>query len=350
MVPESADPFKPGIVDDATHLRMILSMLGVLFVWTICYGATIELILRVAIEPPNSGAAIAMPSTTTPPPDWPCTKTSPTSHLINREFQEFLVVIWTYITISTGLGSEIAVGWFVLRHLPVDHSLMDHLWFLAQFAFPLMMLISVQCAVQQNILAIPFLIMGLWKCGFPETFMYLGLAAQCKKFTAGWFCCVCNAMGTFSHHSSAALFICTLTGGLSPLTRYVAAGVMPTIVQHLAVPLRYVSLPAYGIIELLLEIWFEWEVFSVFETMYGPHGLPISATMPYQDTDPLLRRATLGMLGAHWLYWIGSALEPFRQTDTKSGHRGTIVTMHDALVVETELIHRLHSSQIVDRE
>jgi hypothetical protein len=47
-----------------------------------------------------------------------------------------------------------------------------HFLSLAQFAFSSLVLTSVGLAQAQNYTAIPFLILGLWKFGFPETLLY----------------------------------------------------------------------------------------------------------------------------------------------------------------------------------
>lgn len=275
---------------------------------------------------------------------WGNTETSPTSGLSQRTFQEFLVIIWTYITITAGLGTEVLVGTFILRHVPPGwEETVDHLWYMAQFLFPLMMLLSIQLASHQSILALPPLIIGLWKFVFPETFSLLAMATTKKPFRLSWWCDVLNALGTFSHHSSASLFICTIIAGLTPMTREVAAGVMPTVVQHLVVPMKYKCLPLYACLQIVIEAWFEWEVFSCFEKLYGNHGMPRSAHMPYADMDPLTGRAVTGMLVAHWFYWIaalvsGFAMLPGCQEDMvdrgnmdKTASRGTIAQWKDVL-------------------
>jgi hypothetical protein len=63
-----------------------------------------------------------------------------------------------------------------------------HFLSLAQFAFCSFLLTSVGLAQAQNYTAIPFLILGLWKFGFPETLLYfhskfrqLGLMSSQKQ-------------------------------------------------------------------------------------------------------------------------------------------------------------------------
>ena len=75
-------------------------------------------------------------------------------------------------------------------------------------------------------------------------------------------CAYANGMGTFLHHSAAAFCIVAVATHLCPLSRAVLALSLPLVLQHVVVLLRYRSLALYGLLELLLEAFFESELFA----------------------------------------------------------------------------------------
>ena len=81
----------------------------------------------------------------------------------------FTLIIWITVLL-TGFGSEGVVGLALAKHLRAYGETGALLWRAAQLWFPFLLLISVGA---QSLFGLPFLVLGLWKCGFPETFTYL---------------------------------------------------------------------------------------------------------------------------------------------------------------------------------
>ena len=106
-----------------------------------------------------------------------------------------------------------------------------------------------------------------------------------------------NGMGTLLHHTSAAwMIVCCTTGLFQPRTRETLAVTLPLVGQHLGVLMKYHSIPVYALVNLCLEIWWEWELIGqqkMFKREWGYHASS--------------HGCSLTMLFAHWLYW-GAAI------------------------------------------
>lgn len=115
-----------------------------------------------------------------------------------------------------------------------------------------------------------------------------------------------NAFGTVCHHAAASLYVCLWLTGVVPPASYVVDPALVLLVQHWFVLLIYVNQMAYIIIELLVEVWFEWVMFSVFEELVYTHVL--------------LGVAAGTMLVAHWLYLLSAFLELLPTDRCSCGH------------------------------
>jgi hypothetical protein len=76
-------------------------------------------------------------------------------------------VVWVGVLIA-GLGLEIFVWYHFLQFWSKAR---EGLWRFSQFIFPLLLVTSLGLALHQSFLALPILVVGLWKFGFPETLM-----------------------------------------------------------------------------------------------------------------------------------------------------------------------------------
>lgn len=233
---------------------------------------------------------------------WKITDTSPTSRMSDDEWNHYFAFICWLTILFTGLGSEIIV-FDRLKQLQRDwktDSNLDLLWHVAQFVFPASATISLGCAVHQDFVSVPFLIIGLWKFGFPETTMFLFRAfvaetkGDCWSATISFWSDLLNGAGTCLHHGSASLLICMLTTGVVTPSRPVIDSILPLVVQHWFVLVKYSSHITYVAIELLLEIYFESVVLSNFELFY--------------EQDWIVRHCAATMLFAHWCYLIACGL------------------------------------------
>ena len=160
-------------------------------------------------------------------------------------------------------------------------------WRAAQLAFPLFLSIALY---SRSLFGLPFLVAGLWKLGFPEALSHVSesLNPDCGTFLA--FCNFFCAMGTFLHHCATAWFVCASNNGLMPVqysAGYMAVTV-PLVLQHWFVVTKYFNFWVYAVAELMLEVWWELEMFT---------NLP-SATQWHQQI------MFWSILVAHWFYWF----------------------------------------------
>lgn len=79
------------------------------------------------------------------------------------------------------------------------------------------------------------------------------------------------------HHTSAAWLIVGITTGLFvPMTRAIMAVSLPLVGQHLGVLVKYHNLGLYVLINLFLEIWWEWELFQQQQELTRARGYHMS--------------------------------------------------------------------------
>lgn len=246
---------------------------------------------------------------------WRQTETGPSHVLSDIEFKRYLgSVTWLTVLLS-GLGSEVMLGSVYIRKLVASSSgekdakddlvRADFAWKYAQFLFPICATISLGGALHQSFFALPFLVVGLWKFGFPETFMYVFMFMNTPKrdMSLHTYSDILNGAGTLLHHGAASYLICLMVCGVVPGSRPVVDSILPLVMQHWFILMRYVSTNVYATIELFLEILFEWQVFSNFE-LYYRH-------------DFLCRHCAAVMLFAHWLYLAAFACETLHGFTTK---------------------------------
>lgn len=279
-------------------------------------GASVELFVRFVLDPTfdrEQGWSTNMYSNTrqmlgdTQRPLWSFTGRGVTSGLSDQAFKEWEVLACWVVCVVTGLGSEFFVGYEFLTTVKVVSRKHEHAWFVAQFVFSLVILTSILLARQGNALALIFGVAGAWKFGFPETLLSI-IGGWQSPSIAGKLSGLLNGFGTMAHHSALLLFISIFTLEVSPLTRPLVTGAMPLVAQHVVISVKYVSPVAYIIAELILEIWWEIEVFSVIEFSYLPHGVQEA---PFQSSpmySGLVVRCVCTMLLAHWMYWSAGIL------------------------------------------
>ena len=147
---------------------------------------------------------------------------------------------------------------------------------------------------------------------------YKAGVAHPKPTTLVFWSDILNGVGLALHHSAASLVICMLTCGIISPSREVIETIIPLVVQHWYVQLKlgtwatvilvsaYISVPyrfvlikytnnlAYVVIELIIEVYFEWTIFASYEAFY------------IQECW-LCRQTAAVMLLAHWLFLIAAA-------------------------------------------
>lgn len=301
-------------------------LVGTLMLGVAGIALVVELFVRLVLNPTferpaefatNMFDAARRSRQETPQPLWSFTGQGVTSGLSDQAFQEFQCFLTWLVCVVTGLGSEFFVGYEFLTTVETISRKHEHAWFVAQFLFSLSILMAILLARSGNPLALGFGVAGAWKFGFPETILCIISGWQCPNL-AGKLSGLLNAFGTLAHHSALLLFISLFTLGVSPLTRPLVAGSMPLVLQHIVISVKYISPTLYIVLELLLEIWWEWEVFSVIEFAYLPHGvqLPQFAQNPlYSQVVP---RCVCTMVLAHWMYWSAGILGVISQSQLRS--------------------------------
>ncbi|KAL7567101.1 hypothetical protein ACA910_009431 [Epithemia clementina (nom. ined.)] len=226
--------------------------------------------------------------------EWTITDTSPTSNLDDEEFKVYLGFIVWFTSILAGLGLELQIWLFFLP----EHgwSVSDEArWRIAQFLFPILGTISLGLSVSHNFLAMLFIVLCIWKCGFPETLMYWFSALFDRDLgTVARIANLFNAIGTVSHHTAAAFMLCMTLVNVIPGTRHAINPCLVLVMQHWFVLLRYVNSWLYAGIELCLEVYFEWTILSDLQNIHTLHWTAgLSACV---------------MLAAHWMYLIACSI------------------------------------------
>jgi len=240
---------------------------------------------------------------------WRITDSIPTSQMTDEQFKIYVgFVLWVTVELA-GIGLEVFVWWHFVQ---IWNETRESLWLFAQFLFPLLVVTCIGLSLSMNYLALPFLVLGMWKFGFPETimYMYLGLnnrhsSPLCR--TADFF----NGIGTACHHGAASFLVCMLLAGVIGPSRYIFNSALILVMQHWFVLLSSMSRFWYAVIELALELWFEWTVISDFWHLYD-----------------LQWTAALGsavFLLAHWLFLFAAFLELFVKNDLASDESGSII-------------------------
>ena len=214
----------------------------------------------------------------------------------DREFISYVtMVLWATMVLS-GLGTEVLV-WLMFVRGEWDED-RENQWRLAQFFFPLLTATTVGLANTHNYLALPLLVLTMWKFGFPETVLKLHTALY-DKYSSSLVRMVnlFSGVGTVIHHSAAALYVATVITGLLPPNRFVLQVTVPLMMQHWFVLLRYNYNKVYVVLVTIVEVWFEWTaltLISYFQKLHWAGGF-----------------IGCGMLLSHWLYYIAGALSLF---------------------------------------
>ena len=85
----------------------------------------------------------------------------------------------------------------------------------------------------RSVFGLPFLVLGLWKGGFPETTGLLMFAYHERHLKAAESTRhLLDGLGTMLHHSATSLIVCSLATQLFPLSRQMIAACILPVVQH----------------------------------------------------------------------------------------------------------------------
>ena len=146
-------------------IAIIVLMVNALAYVVIEYG-----VFKGTAEYPSASAASAVETSNT----LRMTDTVPIAELNDLQFQVYVgFIIWITMVLS-GIGTELLM-WLMFLQGGWDLKT-EYEWRLAQFAFPLLGATTVGLANSANFLAVPFLVVTMWKFGFP------GACKTCTSF------------------------------------------------------------------------------------------------------------------------------------------------------------------------
>jgi len=146
----------------------------------------------------------------------------------------------------------------------------------------------------------PFLAIGLWKFGFPETVNALVMFFTAdNKFSFRAIAFLVDGYGTLLHHFSTSFTLVALMMHMFPRDRALTSACIVPIMQHMFILVKYHAHNTYLALELALEFWFQWEVIWNIPAFESHYGLTITR---------IGRGMAMTMLLAHWLYLLGSVL------------------------------------------
>ena len=222
----------------------------------------------------------------------------PPLEYISDEAFAWLLTYCTWVSVLIiGLGSELIVGHILVEVLSVKR--LKQFWQGAQLAFPLFLNIAIASRSYWGLL---FLVLGLWKCGSPETIAFYKLA---RKRNDPWLARLehaCNFIGTLIHHSATSLLVVSLVTGRELLDRNMLTCTLPLVVQHWTVLLKYVDALLCTTAVLVVEVVWEWEVLW---------NLQLHDCIGWH-----LALIAWAMLAAHWLYLTAAIIKLLRARPT----------------------------------
>jgi hypothetical protein len=236
---------------------------------------------------------------------------SPTSLLDGRGFLKYITAVAWITCVALGLQLEVVFGGYFAsmlkkeldagQSMKASQSAKDTYvtwWHIAQLMFPLMLLVAI---MSRSVFGLPFMVFGLYKFGFPEIVSYLAEAkAKHTQFCYDknksqegpvpltvrqvmvWHLHLLHprvlgpfmdGLGLHLHHMAASYVICSMATHLFPLKRQLVAPCIVCVIQHWFVLLKYHSSTCYILVELGLELWFEWEVLGNLEYYTEKEGL-----------------------------------------------------------------------------
>ena len=150
----------------------------------------------------------------------------PTNQMYAYDFALYCTLFQWITVVICGLGGEIVFGFYLVSILPDNGARV--IYMMAQMFFSLFMAIAF---FSQAAYGLIFIVIGLWKGGFPETVGYF-IKARNRGFGTSWWTahsvsCFVNGMGTLLHHLSASYIMCGVIGRIFTPGRDLVATTLP---------------------------------------------------------------------------------------------------------------------------
>lgn len=299
-IPPRASPFDPD-------LRRIWIVCAYGAATVTCIYSTITVVLELVIlphypllekstAPASENPVFAMDETNA----LGISDSSPFAKMSDEQFTVYITVVIWLTAVLTGIGLEILVWIRYLQPWTSDCNIRGNAerefwWRVSQFVFPLVIMTALGLATTHNFVALPALVVGLWKFGFPETInhLYLGIY-ETNTSLLERAANLLNGIGSLMHHSAGALLIVSALNGLASPTRVILSPALVLIMQHWFALLFYSNKFLYSSLTLVWEFWFEWLLLSHLEALLSQHRV--------------VGIGAFAMLFAHWLYLMAGAI------------------------------------------
>lgn len=204
------------------------------------------------------------------------------------DFLQFRAVFQAITMVLAGMGGEYFFGRYLLPRLPLKEA--HRMWILAQVVFPLLVTVGmfggISCA--------PILVLGMWKCGFPEITMYFLRSQAADRSTMQRILNLSNGVAMLLHHSTSCCMQAWFS--VSPLNKYETGPCIPLIMQHWLSALRYskvkwVNTYCYVSGNLILELWFQYLV-----------------VVSFNHAATYVQVCSHTIIIAHWMFWVNGVI------------------------------------------
>lgn len=319
------------------HVYITVTFLIIITIYAVCMIIGVRGWVEPSSGIPSTNLAGAVLETDSP---WfKPTQDSPTSSLTDTEFLAYLTIVLWIVTVVTGLGMEFVIGEPLIAKLNFNPVVgFNPMVMQASKCANLVFALSVAIALfSKSPFGYPFMVVGLWKFGFPETIGNFRRAFRMGQPTFESAGAYINGVGSLIHNATAAYLIVACSTTLIVLDRRLFAISVPLVVQHILVLVRYSNMMAYGLLVLAVEIVFEWEIYANIGVINRENGYDVSC-----------RGTVLAMLFAHWCYWAAVAIS-FLQVTCGSGDLASKVVLRDLARRDRRMVSARPSSSYPER-
>eukprot|EP00494_Astrolonche_serrata_P032137 UN32406 len=178
---------------------------------------------------------------------------TPTTELNERDFYLVVnLVIW-FMCLTTGISAEMFIGTRLV--LEINNKQLQWLWVYAQMVFSLLLMIAF---VAQSAYGMLFGVVGLFKCGFPETISYFHRACNSPWNTVGCWSDFINGVSLLIHHSGVMYLCVAVNLHYYPYDKHLTICSLILMLSHTIVVLKYFHFKLYVVCELIIDAWLQW--------------------------------------------------------------------------------------------
>mmetsp|Transcript_8093 Transcript_8093/g.11597 ORF Transcript_8093/g.11597 Transcript_8093/m.11597 type:complete len:248 (-) Transcript_8093:81-824(-) len=177
-------------------------------------------------------------------------------------------------------------------------------WYLAQFLSPITGIVTLGLAAHGNYLSLFIVVLGFWKFGFPETVATMYCALYDRSLSnIKIICLFADSASAVVHHSSASLAIPMALVGITSIDRVVLDAILILCIQHMIVLMTYFRKCGYILLQVIVEIWFEWTIFLNYEKTISNRWTLVMVVN--------------GDLLSHWVWFLSGSVGLFTELSEK---------------------------------